>query len=405
MSSGLPPILQGIQLPSTASSSNTIPPPPNLPLSQLEGLRLKASQIVESTQHLLYTLQGGLHPGYMPAWPEILSKYNVILSQTHNFSNALLNPYPTAGTAGAVSGGSAVAGQSKEPQENIFQKIVLHPNMGMPDMTLDMEIAPLLRNQQVMDVLKQENETVRRLSEHMNTRGMMGVLGITSEGPAPPATQQQTNGYGGRFGAPAPPAKPEYDDVLKECAEIRDAHDRRVERAVRAVHMLRERYDWKQRVEAAQEEEEVSSWNRDTSGGGGGYDEKGKESSDDEDEDEDEDEHDEEEHGDEDHVMGNGEQVEGQDDVGGDMDEEIEIDNMFVDLEVAPSTPAPAPETPKQEPGHPPPPPMNPPAPTASSFHPPPPPPPPAASVAPSAVDDDEPQIIRSNVPEIIDLT
>lgn len=339
----------------------------------------------------------------MPAWPEILSKYNVILSQTHNFSNALLNPYPTSSAAAAAivaaaSGGPG--GKDQKQEENIFQKIVLHPNMGMTDMALDMEIAPLLRNQQVMDVLKQENETVKRLSEHMGTRGMMGVLGITSEGTIAPAQQpQQPNGYGaggGRFGGggvAAPPPKPEYEDVLKECAEIRDAHDRRVERAVRAVHMLRERYDWKQRVEAAVEEEEVSMWNRDA-GMGGGYDEddhdhepdhehgdgKGKESEDDEDDDEDEDE-----------VMGNVEEAGGHD-VGADMDEEIEIDNMFVDLEVAPSTPAAPPDTPKPEAGS-----TGPPPPTPAPNPPPP--------TQPVGVDDDEPQIIGSNVPEIIDLT
>lgn len=398
MASGLPAILQGNQpLPPSAVLDQTLGH--QLPLSQLEGLRLKANQIVESTQHLLYTLQGGLHPGYMPAWPEILSKYNVILSQTHNFSNALLNPYPTVGSAASKPAGAP--GSSKEPPENIFQKIVLHPNIGMTDMTLDMEIAPLLRNQQVMDVIKQENETVKRLSEHMSTRGMMGVLGITSEGPAgpnAPAPQQpQANGYGQK-----PPPKPEYEDVIKECAEIRDAHDRRVERAVRAVHMLRERYDWKQRVEAAPEEEEVSSWNRDA---GGGYDEddhehggKGKESSEDSEDDEGDDE---------DHVMGNpaeGEPASQHDDTGGDMDEENEIDNMFGDMEVMPSTPAAAPLTPKQEPGLAPPPNLSAASRSPSFQHP----PQPASSSAPPAptvVDDDEPQIVRSNVPEIIDLT
>jgi hypothetical protein len=47
---------------------------------------------------------------------------------------------------------------------------------------------------------------------------------------------------------------------LNECVEIRGAHDRRVERAVRAVTMLREKFDWKQRVEVEVEEPEELDW-------------------------------------------------------------------------------------------------------------------------------------------------
>ncbi|PPQ89832.1 hypothetical protein CVT25_007533 [Psilocybe cyanescens] len=44
------------------------------------------------------------------------------------------------------------------------------------------------------------------------------------------------------------PKMPKYKDVLEECAGIRNAHDWRVERAVRAVDMRKERFDWEQRV-------------------------------------------------------------------------------------------------------------------------------------------------------------
>ena len=47
---------------------------------------------------------------------------------------------------------------------------------------------------------------------------------------------------------------------MNECVEIRGAHDRRVERAVRAVTMLREKFDWKQRVEVEVEEPEELDW-------------------------------------------------------------------------------------------------------------------------------------------------
>lgn len=120
----------------------------------------------------------------------------------------------------------------------------------MTEQELDTEAAPLLRNQQTLDVLKMENETVRRLAEHMSTRGSLGVLG------APPPAP--TNGFG--YGIHVQPKKPEYEDVLRECAEIRAAHDQRVDRAIRAVTMLRERYEWKQRVEVEVEEPEELEW-------------------------------------------------------------------------------------------------------------------------------------------------
>lgn len=212
----------------------TVLPKPALPTSQLESLKFKANQIIDSIYSLQRTIEFGGYINAMPAWPDILSKYNILLSQTHNFSNALVNPFPIPGA------------NTRQPQQNIYERIALHPSMALPDPQLDGEVIPLLRNQQTTDVLRTENDTVKRLAEHMSTRGSLGVLGITPP-PAPP----------GVFGAPR---KPEYEDVLQECAEIRGAHDRRVERAVRAVTMLREKFDWKQRVEVEVEEPEELDW-------------------------------------------------------------------------------------------------------------------------------------------------
>ena len=204
-----------------------------LPISQLESLKFKANQIIDSIIALQRTIEAGGHPSAMHAWPDILSKYNVLLSQTHNFSNALVQPFPTSSSS------------SRAPAQNIFERIALHPRTGMTDVQLDGEAIPLLRNQQTTEVLRTENDTVRRLAEHMSTRGSLGVLGVTSP--------VHLNGFGA-------PRKPEYEDVLNECAEIRGAHDRRVERAVRAVIMLREKFDWKQRVEVEVEEPEELDW-------------------------------------------------------------------------------------------------------------------------------------------------
>jgi hypothetical protein len=206
---------------------------PILPIAQLESLRLRATQIIDSIHALQRTIEAGGHPSAMPAWPDILSKYSILLSQTHNFSNALLQPFQTA-----------TVNTSRSKQPNVYEMIALHPRKGMIDAQLDGEVAPLLRNQQTMEVLRMENDTVRRLAEHMSTRGSLGVLGMVTP-PAPPGMT---------------PRKPEHEDVLRECIEIREDHDQRVDRAVRAVTMLKERFDWKQRVEVEVEEPEELMW-------------------------------------------------------------------------------------------------------------------------------------------------
>ncbi|KAJ6466881.1 hypothetical protein C8R45DRAFT_838731 [Mycena sanguinolenta] len=209
-----------------------------LPIEQLESLRFKANQIIENIQSLHWTIEAG-HMPYMPAWPDILSKYNMLLSQTHNFSTALAAPAAVQLSLSA-NGVPTLA----RPQGNPYEGLALHPSKAMTDAQLDTEAIPLLRNQQTTDVLRMENDTVRRLASHMTTRGSLGVLGAalptSSLGIAPP--------------------KPEYDDVIVECETIRAAHDQRVERAVRAVAMLRDKFELRQRVQVEVEEPEELSW-------------------------------------------------------------------------------------------------------------------------------------------------
>ncbi|KAJ7217401.1 hypothetical protein B0H12DRAFT_339943 [Mycena haematopus] len=209
-----------------------------LPVDQLESLRFKANQIIENIQGLQWTIEAG-NTNYMPAWPDILSKYNMLLSQTHNFSTALAAPAAVQ-LSFSANGVPTLA----RPQGNPYESLALHPSKAMSDAQLDTEAIPLLRNQQTTDVLRMENDTVRRLASHMTTRGSLGVLGAALPTPA----------------LGLAPRKPEYDDVIAECDTIRAAHDQRVERAVRAVAMLREKFELRQRVQVEVEEPEELSW-------------------------------------------------------------------------------------------------------------------------------------------------
>lgn len=148
----------------------------------------------------------------MPPWPEILSKYNLLISQTTNLQVGLSQ----------LDGGGG----------RLLERIALHPSSGMTDLELDTQIIPLLRTQQTNDVLADENATVRRLAERL--RVGEGALG---------------------------------EEVISECDEIKRGHDSRVERAFRAVNMLRDKYQWKNwKAEVQEEEPEELRWQANANG-------------------------------------------------------------------------------------------------------------------------------------------
>jgi hypothetical protein len=230
-------------------SQPTLPPPP-LPISSLESLKFKATQLHESILALQRTIEyGGVDA--MPSWPDVLSKYNVLLSQTLNLSVGLVGSTSATPMAAGAGIGGAIEG-------NQYTRIALHPNISLTEAALDNDLIPLLRNQQTTEVLRLENDTVRRLGEKMQTRGVAGVLGLASTNSAAHAS---TSG-------PAPSIqpmdkdeeKPTYSQIISELTTIRDAHDARVDRAIRAVTMLRDKYDWKTRVEVEIEEPEELEW-------------------------------------------------------------------------------------------------------------------------------------------------
>ena len=207
----------------------SILPPAPLPTASLESLKFKATQLHESIIALQRLIEYG-NVNAMPSWPDILSKYSVLLSQSLNLSISLVGVNASE-ASGEIGGGSA---------NNQFSRIALHPSQGLTDQTLDNDLIPLLRNQQTTDVLRRENDTVRRLGEKMLTKGVAGVLGLSGDDNVK--------------------EKPTYSEVISELTSIRNAHDARADRAIRAVTMLREKYEWKTRVEVEVEEPEELEW-------------------------------------------------------------------------------------------------------------------------------------------------
>ncbi|KAI0055704.1 hypothetical protein BV25DRAFT_1767630, partial [Artomyces pyxidatus] len=143
-----------------------------LPLTHLDSLKFKSTQIIDSLTSLAGLIEYGFHPA-MPPWPDVLAKYAVLVSQTHVFASALA---PVAGLA-------------------------LHPRAGLPDHTFDTEVIPLLRNQQTTEVLRAESAAVRRLTGHTNA------------------------------GTEASEVLQNHARVLADWEQMRDEHDRRADRA------------------------------------------------------------------------------------------------------------------------------------------------------------------------------
>jgi hypothetical protein len=194
--------------------SATTSTPTNLPIAQLESLRFKVNQTIDSILYLRRILEAG-GQNSMPQWPSVLTRYNLLLSQTHSLSTSLATVFPKSNA-------------------NIFESLALHPTLGLADAQFDAGIIPFLRNLQTTEVLRMENETVRRMSEHSHTGGTLGIVSGVS--------------------------KASHEDVIQECDQIKLEHDERVDRAIKAVTMLREKYDWKARVMVEQEEPEELDW-------------------------------------------------------------------------------------------------------------------------------------------------
>ena len=188
--------------------------PTGLPLAHLVALRSKLNQIIESLFTLIRTIDGDGLPG-MAAWPDILSKYNNLLIQSHTLITSLSGvdiPQP-----------ARRPGEARRERINPFETIALHPltvngpsgpgSGGLEEPPHHGMLENLLRTDPHPEVIKRWDETVRRFVERR--KGGIQV---------------------------------EPQDVMKEMIAMREGHDARIDRALKVVEELRDRWDWKARV-------------------------------------------------------------------------------------------------------------------------------------------------------------
>ncbi|KAL5634169.1 hypothetical protein ACGC1H_006114 [Rhizoctonia solani] len=158
--------------------------------------------------------------------PDLITKYNVLLSKTHTLATHLSTPPTRKGTIGfrqivpmpfAVhpSDPSALAtGANPGPADAL----------GGLDPQLDAMLEALLDGRRSMSVMKTDVGNVARLRLSGNVGGGVGIGMGTSGETVPP------------------------DVMLARLDEVQKAHDARCARGVEAVRQLKDKYDWKSRL-------------------------------------------------------------------------------------------------------------------------------------------------------------
>ncbi|KAH7338400.1 hypothetical protein B0J17DRAFT_422413 [Rhizoctonia solani] len=250
-----PPLIPDPKLDPTTLSSQ-------LPQAQVENLRYKIIQIMEGINGLLITLN---MPGMqLAAWPDLMTKYNVLLSKTHTLASSLSTPPTRKGMIGfrqivptpfAVNGPpdpNASTGQTN-PTTSTAPNPATVPNPsatanptapGAPnpegptglDPQLDAMLEALLDGRRSLSVTKTDVANVARLHLPGGNAGGVGGAGLGIGGAGA--------GVGvGLGGETVPP-----DVMLARLEEVRDAHDARCARGVEAVRQLKDKYDWKSRL-------------------------------------------------------------------------------------------------------------------------------------------------------------
>ena len=140
-------------------------------------------------------------PG-MTSWPDILAKYNNLLAQTHSLSESLSGKH--------IPAPPRKPGEPPRPRVNQFEMIALHPLISLNELQTNMTIN-LLKTQPLPEVMSRADESIARFAEKRKD----GADDL---------------------------------DVIKEMQQIREGHDAKVDRALKSVMELKDKYDWKMRM-------------------------------------------------------------------------------------------------------------------------------------------------------------
>ncbi|KAG8712457.1 Bud site selection protein, Revert to axial protein 1, partial [Ceratobasidium sp. 395] len=238
--------------PTTAASS--------LPQAQLENLRYKITQIMESINGLMITLnapQPGGVAGGLATWPELMTKYNVLLSKTHSLAASLsgpptrkgqtslkaIAPHPYATSQPPPAPPPAAPGTTQQPAAP-----------PMDPQQIEAMLDALLDGRRSQSVLRADIANVARLRLPKDSTGP-NAIGFGGGGIRVGQAGASTGlgGAGGLGGGmigvrEGPMSAEELRAEEARLDEVRRAHDARCARGVEAVRQLKDKYDWKSRL-------------------------------------------------------------------------------------------------------------------------------------------------------------
>jgi len=149
-------------------------------------------------------------PG-MTSWPDILAKYNNLLAQTHSLSESLSGKH--------IPPPPRKPGELPRPRVNQFEMIALHPLISLNELQTNMTVN-LLKTQPLPEVMSRADESIAQFAEKR------------------------------KDGA-------DDFDIIKEMQQIREGHDAKVDRALKSVMGLKDKYDWKMRMAFDEPEDET----------------------------------------------------------------------------------------------------------------------------------------------------
>ncbi|KAG8948527.1 hypothetical protein FRC04_009737 [Tulasnella sp. 424] len=197
------------------------PPPPTLsydanktlPIPQLRSLRTHIHTLRARIAELHATIHGYGDPN-PPFWPDILTKYNNILQQTALISEQLsVSMTPAGSLAAAVAASQAQSENWPRPPHNSLTHLLIHPLAPVP-LELNNYVGNLVHTNRSPDVITRDDQAAAAFQRSLDQ---------------------------------AP------QDVVDDMRSIRDEHDARASRALRAVEMLREHFPMRARPDFSQE--------------------------------------------------------------------------------------------------------------------------------------------------------
>ncbi|KAG9000854.1 hypothetical protein FRB90_011723 [Tulasnella sp. 427] len=197
------------------------PPPPTLsydanktlPLPQLRSLKTHIINLRGRIAELHATIHGYGDPS-PPSWPDVLNKYNNVLQQTALISEQLSVSMTAAGSLAAAE--AVLQAQSKNwprPPHNPLTHLLVHPLAPVP-LDLNNYVGNLVHTNRSPDVINNDDRAA-------------GPFQLNSD------------------------QSPQ--DVIDHMRSLREDHDARASRALRAVEMLREQFPIRARPDFSQD--------------------------------------------------------------------------------------------------------------------------------------------------------